>query len=125
MLPAGTVRPVLSAPPGAYRLDDGRSRRIMTFTLVLAGLLLLDILTTQLILRMGGAELNPLMTGIVTMPALHIAIKSALLLLALYVSLTAEVRVRGSGTVLYGMLIALYLVIVCNNIGVILPHVLP
>jgi hypothetical protein len=124
MLPAGDVRARLFALPNPYQIDDSRSRRIVLCTLILAGLLLLDILSTDLILRLGGAELNPLMAGIVTNPALHIAIKSALLLLALWVSLTAEVRVRGSGAALYGVLIALYLAIAVNNIGIILPRVL-
>ena len=48
---------------------------VIIFTSVLSILFLLDILTTQAILRMGGVELNPLMAGVVTTPLMHVTLK--------------------------------------------------
>ena len=107
-----------------YRsLDDDTLRRIREPLLILGTLFLLDIVTTQIILRMGGLELNPFMVGIVANPALHLIIKAALLLLIFLVSLIAEERVKGSGAVFYCVLITGYTFIIINNAFVILPHI--
>lgn len=119
---ANTVQGSGFAFPGAYPLDTVRARQIVEFTLILGSLFLLDIGTTQMILWMGGVELNPLMTGIVTNPALHLAIKSAILLAAVLVATQAERYVRGSSAMLYTVLITLYIFIVVNNLFVILPR---
>lgn len=113
-----------------YRsVDNTTNRRIKEFSLILAALFLLDILTTQVILWLGGIELNPLMAGVVTSPAIHIAIKSAILLLIIVVSLIAEKEVRGSSVIFYCVLITLYIFVFVNNVFVMLPqlllHVLP
>ncbi|NMB78071.1 MAG: hypothetical protein GYA23_03125 [Methanomicrobiales archaeon] len=102
--------------------DSGTTGRICLFFLVLGALFFLDIVTTDIILLMGGAELNPLMAGIVTNPALHSAIKVGILLLVFGVSIAAEVRVRGTGILFYGVLITLCLVVVANNLLYILPR---
>jgi Domain of unknown function (DUF5658) len=107
-----------------YRsLDPETARRIIELLLVLGSLFLLDIMTTQIILRMGGTELNPFMVGIVTNPVLHLVVKSAILLLIFPVSLIAEQRVKGSGAFFYCVLIVLYLVVVLNNLLFILPRI--
>jgi len=108
--------------PGPYPVDTVRSRQIVEFTLILGSLFLLDIGTTQIILWMGGVELNPLMTGIVTIPTLHLALKSAILLAAALVAVLGERYVRGSSVYLYCILIPLYIFIVVNNFFVILPQ---
>ena len=74
---------------------------VIIFTSILAFLFLLDILTTQVILRMGGVELNPVMAGVVASPILHIILKYGVLVMIIPVALTAESRVRGSGVILY------------------------
>ena len=112
------------ALPGPYPLDTVRARQIVEFTLILGSLFLLDIGTTQIILWMGGVELNPLMTGVVTIPALHLALKSAILLAAVLVAILGERYVRGSSVYLYCILIPLYIFIVVNNLFVILPQLL-
>ena len=94
---------------------------IREFALILGGLFFLDILTTQVVLWMGGVELNPLMTGIVSEPVLHTGIKVAILIMILVVSVIAERQVKGSSTVFYCILITLYLFVIVNNIFVILP----
>ena len=95
--------------------------RMVASLLILGTLFALDILSTQIILHMGGVELNPLMLGIVTHPALHIAIKTAILLVIFPVSLIAEQRVRGSSAIFYYVLISLYVFVIANNLLVILP----
>lgn len=119
---ANTVQGSGFAFPGAYPLDTVRARQIVEFTLILGSLFLLDIGTTQMILWMGGVELNPLMTGIVTTPVLHLALKCAILLAAALVAVQGERYVRGSSVYLYCILIPLYIFIVVNNLFVILPQ---
>ncbi|MFZ0005316.1 MAG: DUF5658 family protein [Methanoregula sp.] len=91
---------------------------------ILAGLFLLDILTTQLILNLGGMELNPMMSGVVNSPFLHMLLKIGILILVIAVAIIAEARVKGSGTALYAVLIVMYTVVILNNASVILPHLL-
>lgn len=122
---AGIFGNSVRLPLREYRpLDDGTSRRIVELLLILGALFLLDIVTTWIILRTGGVELNPFMTGIVADPALHLVIKAAVLLLIFPVSLIAEQRVRGSGLVFYCVLITLYIFVFVNNAFVLLPQLL-
>jgi hypothetical protein len=108
-----------------YRpIDHETVRRSLELLLILGTLFLLDIVTTQVILRMGGIELNPFMTGIVANPFLHIGIKAVILLIIFPVSLIAEQRVKGSGVFFYCILIFLYIVVDINNLSVILPQIL-
>jgi hypothetical protein len=110
--------------PRNVGLGTGVFTWIILLSLVLADLFLLDILTTQLILNMGGMELNPVMTGIVTTPALHILLKIGIVLCIIPVALNAEVRVKGSGMALYAALIVMYTIVVLNNTSVLIPHIL-
>jgi hypothetical protein len=91
--------------------------------LILSILFLLDVVTTQIVLIRGGVELNPLMARIVAHPALHLGIKTAILLIIFPVSLIAERRVRGSAIFLYFVLIVLYIAVDINNLSVILPQI--
>jgi hypothetical protein len=107
-----------------YRsLDHETLRRIIELLLILGILFLLDIITTQIILRMGGVELNPFMAGIVAYPALHLVIKAVILLIIFPVSLIAEQRVKGSGALMYCVLILLYLAVILNNLLFIVPRI--
>lgn len=107
-----------------YRpLGDSISRQIVQLLLILGTLFLLDIVTTEIILWMGGVELNPFMAGVVANPALHLGIKAAILFLIFLVSLIAEKRVKGSGTCFYCILITLYVFACVNNAVVILQHI--
>ena len=116
----GTLRGYLDYRP----VDDATNRRITEFALILAALFLLDILTTQVILWLGGIELNPSMAGVVASPAIHIVLKSATLLLIIVVSLIAEKEVRGSSILFYCVLITFYIFVVVNNVFAILPQLL-
>jgi len=123
-MPAGRPGlPVRYAFPEYRPSDHKTSRRIITLLFILGTLFLLDIMTTQIILHLGGIELNPFMAGIVTHPALHLIIKTAILLVIFPVSLIAEQRVKGAGVFFYGVLITLYIVVLINNLAVILPRI--
>jgi len=98
-------------------------RRTTEFSLILAALFLLDIITTQLILRLGGIELNPAMAGVVKSPLVHIAIKAGTLLLIIAVALIAEKKVKGSSVAFYCVIITLYLFVIVNNTFVLIPHI--
>ena len=104
--------------------DTGAFAWIILLSLILAGLFLLDILTTQLIISLGGVELNPFMAGIVTIPLLHLLLKVGVVLCVIPVALTAESRVKGSGMAFYAVLIIMYTIIVLNNASVLLPRIL-
>ena len=107
-----------------YRpVDETINRRITEFSLILAALFLLDILSTQIILWLGGIELNPAMSGAVTSPLMHIAIKAGTLLLIIIVSLIAESKVKGSAIGFYCVIITLYIFVIVNNTFVLVPHV--
>lgn len=114
---------IMAGFPGYLLADDATGRRIAEFSLILAVLFLLDIVTTQVILRLGGSELNPAMAGIVASPLVHLAIKAGTLLLIIIVSLIAEREVRGSAVIFYSVLITLYIFIIVNNAFVLIPHV--
>jgi len=109
--------------PGVLLTDTSTNRRIAEFTLILAALFLLDILTPQSILRLGGIELNPAMAGIVASPFVHLAVKAGTLLLIMLVALIAETKVKGSAIAFYCVIITLYLFIIVNNAFVLIPRV--
>jgi hypothetical protein len=96
---------------------------IAVFTSVVAMLFLLDIVTTQEILNLGGVELNPLMLGIVGSPLVHVLVKFGFLLAVIPVTLVAESRVRGSGIYFYAALITMYTIVLVNNTLVLLPMI--
>ena len=107
-----------------YRpVDDATNRQFTVFSLTLAALFLLDVITTQLILWLGGMELNPAMAGVVTSPLVHIAIKAGTLLLIIVVALIAESKVKGSAIAFYCVLITLYIFVIVNNTFVLIPHI--
>lgn len=98
-------------------------RRIADFAFILAALFALDIITTHVILWLGGIELNPLMAGIVSAPLAHASVKAATLLLIVTVSLIAEANVRESTIGFYAVIITLYLLILVNNTIALVPHI--
>ena len=109
--------------PGYHGIDAGTDRKIREFVFILAGLFVLDIITTHLILWLGGIELNPVMAGVVASPLVHLAIKAGTLLLIIIVSIIAEREVRGSSVGFYCILVTLYVFIIINNTFVLIPHV--
>ena len=124
MATGGTARAGELAFPKSGVTDRAVSGWLILFSFVLAVLFMMDILSTQLILGMGGVELNPVMAGIVTIPLLHVLLKCGILMMVIPVALVAEARVRGSGVVLYAALIAMYTLVIINNTAVLLPHIM-
>jgi hypothetical protein len=118
----GVIGNRLFPATGNNPLDNSTISRIMKLSLVLAGLFLMDILTTQSILSQGGVELNPAMAGSVNNPVLHLAVKSSVFLLVLAVALLAEAKVKGSSTKLYSVLFLMYLFVILNNTCILFPH---
>jgi len=121
---AGEPGPQVRYTSTLHRLQDPKTVRLsVELLLILSILFLLDVVTTQIVLIRGGVELNPLMARIVAHPALHLGIKTAILLIIFPVSLIAERRVRGSAIFLYFVLIVLYIAVDINNLSVILPQI--
>ncbi|NLD57225.1 MAG: hypothetical protein GX651_03720, partial [Methanomicrobiales archaeon] len=116
---AGTPAANFTLLPGTVHFD----RRIADFALILAALFTLDIITTHVILWLGGIELNPYMAGIVTAPLAHAGVKMATLLLIVTVSIIAETNVKGSTIGFYAVIIILYLLILVNNTIALVPHI--
>jgi hypothetical protein len=75
----------------------------------------IDIVTTEAILRLGGVELNRLMTEIVSYPMGHIALKGAVLTLVAGVCVWAEERIARSGIATMAIIIAFYMVVALHN----------
>lgn len=109
-------------PPKVPPVGYLAGRNIPGLSILVAGLFLLDIISTHAILLTGGMELNPLMAGIVTSPFVHLAIKAATLLLIIIVSLVAEKKVQGSSVGFYYVIIILYIFVIVNNVFVLIPH---
>lgn len=110
--------------PGYHGIDAGTDRKIREFVFILAGLFVLDIITTHLILWLGGIELNPVMAMVVVNPLLHLAIKAGTLLLIILVSIIAEIKVRRSSVAFYSAIITLYIFVLVNNSFVLIPHII-
>lgn len=116
-------------PDSAFRFAGYRKgdlpidRKFTGFPLMLGMLFLLDISMTELIIRLGGIELNPAMAGIVANPLLHVAVKACTLLLIIIVALVAETRVKGSAISFYCIIITIYLFVIINNAFVLVPQV--
>ena len=123
MAAAGTVRAGEWVFPKSGGTERTVSGWLILFSSVLAVLFMIDILSTQIILSMGGVELNPVMAGIVATPLLHLILKCGILLMVIPVALIAEARVKGSGVALYVALIVMYTVVIINNAAVLLPHI--
>ena len=109
---------------GNQNPENDAARRFLEFVLILASLFLLDIVTTEIIILMGGVELNPFMIAVVVSTPVHLALKAAILAVIAIVALVAERQVKGSGVLFYCMLITMYIFVVVNNVFVILPQVL-
>ena len=89
-------------------------------TAVFAGLLVIDVFTTTLVLNMGGTELNPLMAGIASYPWLHILIKTLFAVFVVLLACQAEHIKQHSGAVILIAACSMFLVVAVHNIRVVL-----
>lgn len=83
--------------------------------LILTLLFSIDIVTTELILRLGGTELNRLMAGVVAFPVAHIVVKGAVLVLVAGVCVWAEERIARSGIAAMAIISAIYVIVALHN----------
>ena len=88
----------------------------IAFSSILAALFIIDILTTERVLSLGGGELNPLMVWVTSSMILHAVIKALLIALVIAVAHVADERVPRSGVRLYCILILMYCGVIVNNI---------
>lgn len=100
-----------------YGLDHGSKSLIVVSVSILSALFILDVLTTEIILSGGGVEYNPFMAGIVQNPLVHVLVKMLLLILVVFAAKHSEAMVKGSGTMLFIVIIGWYLLCVGNNLG--------
>ena len=92
MAAEGTVRAGEWTFPKSGGTQRAVSGWLIIFSFVLAILFMIGILSTQIILNMGGVELNPVMAGIVATPFLHLLLKCGILMMVIPVALIAEAR---------------------------------
>jgi len=86
------------------------------FSLIL--LFSIDIITTDLILSLGGMELNRLMAGVVAYPVAHLALKGVVLIYIVGVCTWAEQRIARSGVTAMAVIVAFYVVVALHNMSV-------
>ena len=91
-------------------------RQHIVFSSILAALFIIDILTTEQVLSLGGGEINPFMVWVTSSMILHAVIKALLIALVIAVAHVADERVPRSGIALYGILILMYCGVIVNNV---------
>jgi len=86
------------------------------FALVILGvLLLLDVLTTSLVLSVGGYETNVFMEGIVTIPVVHLFLKWLFLVFVVMMARFCDRIVQGTGLYIMCVIIGGYSLVIANN----------
>jgi len=93
------------------------SDNVIEFTaIVLLGvLLILDVLTTSLALKVGGYETNTLMEGIVGIPMVHLLIKWLFLVLMVMAARFSDRILKGTGIYIMCVVIGWYSLVIANN----------
>ena len=86
------------------------------FSLIL--LFSVDIITTEMILTLGGSELNRLMAGVVAYPVAHIALKGIVLVYITGVCMWAEKKITQSGVTAMAVIVSFYVVVALHNMSV-------
>lgn len=105
---------------------DGSVRTVPLYrwcmAVTLMGFSLADVYVTQAIRRAGGTETNPVMVGLISDPSSQLLVKTlvtlAVCVLLIAVRTTSVAFVRG-----VGLVIALYVVVMGWNLGVLLAAV--
>lgn len=85
---------------------------------LLGGLLLLDVLLTTIILRLGGFEMNPVMAWIVQNHYIHLGVKCAFAGFIIYVAGRAEELKEYSGALILIAVCAFFIVVFVHNLAV-------
>jgi len=116
-----TLKPgeTLSTPArgmGSFRTGTGLLLVPGIFSLIL--LFSVDIITTEMILTLGGSELNRLMAGVVAYPVAHIALKGIVLVYITGVCMWAEKKITQSGVTAMAVIVSFYVVVALHNMSV-------
>ncbi|HIH27791.1 MAG TPA: hypothetical protein HA256_07490 [Methanoregulaceae archaeon] len=82
---------------------------------ILGVLLILDVLTTSLVLSVGGYETNVLMEGIVTIPVVHLFLKWLFLVFVVIAARFCDWMVQGTGLYIMCVIIGWYSLVIANN----------
>lgn len=119
------IRGVMSIPAAGtgmvrYGGRDIRFIEIACGSFLLGFLFFGDIVSTEYILLMGGHELNWFMVPFVSDPVLHALVKLFVLCLVTLAAIVCNRTVRGSGSALLIVVLALYSVVVASNLRMIL-----
>ena len=93
--------------------------------LTLYFLCFLDVITTVLVLRYGGVELNPFMTMFAASPLMHFLLKWLVVFLIILLASASEQKVRNSGVIIMGIACVWYLGVVLHNSYMIAMQFLP
>ncbi len=85
---------------------------------IVAALFFLDVLTTALILGLGGYEMNPAMVPVVSNPYVHVVFKLVFACAIVLVALYAERKMPLSGSALLGSVAVMYGFVIWNNVNI-------
>jgi len=79
----------------------------------------LDVVTTSLVLFMGGYEQNTVMAVVVHYPAIHLAIKGIALIAIAFITQYGDQVTHGKGLVILGPVLLFYAFVIVNNATVV------
>jgi hypothetical protein len=94
--------------------------KIIFFALcvLLGGLMCFDVISTTLILSLGGVELNPIMAFVVGNPLLHLGLKIFVAGVFVWIAAIGQKKVKGAGYALLCAPVLFYVVVAVNNFSV-------
>lgn len=75
----------------------------------------LDVITTSIILKLGGVELNGAMAPVVTSMPLHALLKWAVIIFIVAVARWCDGKVRNAGLLMVAIVIIWYGIVIFNN----------
>jgi hypothetical protein len=78
----------------------------------------LDVITTSIILKLGGVELNGVMAPVVTSMPLHALLKWAVIVFIIAIARWCDDKVRNAGLLMVAIVIVWYGIVIMNNTAV-------
>ena len=104
--------------PGMRFFSTGTGLLLIPGIFLLILLFSVDIITTEMILALGGSELNRLMAGVVAYPMAHLALKGIVLIYITGICMWAEKKITQSGVTAMAIIVAFYVVVALHNMSV-------
>lgn len=83
--------------------------------ILLGTLLILDVLSTSLVIKAGGYETNMLMESVVGIPMVHLFLKWIFLVLVVMAARFADRTVNGTGIYIMAVIIGWYSLVIAHN----------